>query len=69
MTAKIQTLYQHPAIRRDIADAMIKLSNAINDAVSEADAAGVPMILVGTILNDHARLNSTLMFEEENGDE
>lgn len=63
MTAKIQTLYQHPAIRRDIADALITLNNKINDAINECIEAGVPLILISAILQAEAQVNTVRMME------
>lgn len=68
MTAKIQTLYQHPAIRRDIADALITLNNKINDAINECIEAGVPLILISAILQAEAQVNTVRMMEVDDGD-
>lgn len=65
MTAKIETLYKHPAIRRDIAEALITLNNKINEAVSEAIEAGTPLILISAILQAEAQVNTVRMMEVE----
>ena len=65
MTAKIETLYQHPAIRRDIAEALIELNNKINDAINDGIEAGVPLILISAILQAEAQVNTVRMMEME----
>ena len=65
MTAKIETLYQHPAIRRDIAEALIELNNKINEAVNDAIEAGTPLILISAILQAEAQVNTVRMMEVE----
>ena len=63
MTERIVTLYQHPAIRRDIAEALIALNNKINEAVNEAIDAGTPLILISAILQAEAQVNTVRMME------
>lgn len=68
MTAKIQTLYQHPAIRRDIAEALITLNNKINDAINDSIEAGVPLILISAILQAEAQVNTVRMMEVDDAE-
>lgn len=63
MTERIVTIYQHPAIRRDIAEALITLNNKINDAINECIEAGVPLILISAILQAEAQVNTVRMME------
>ena len=68
MTAKIETLYQHPAIRRDIAEALITLNNKINDAINDSIEAGVPLILISAILQAESQVNTVRMMEVDDGE-
>ena len=68
MTERIVTLYQHPAIRRDIAEALITLNNKINEAINDSIEAGVPLILISAILQAEAQVNTVRMMEVEDGD-
>lgn len=69
MTAKIETLYQHPAIRRDIAEALAAMNDKINDAVNDAIDADVPLILISCVLNAHNSFNTSMLLHEEGDDE
>lgn len=65
MTDKVTAIYQHPAIRKDIADAMIELNHKIADAINDADDAGVPLIMISTVLYAQMQLNMTIALEPE----
>ena len=68
MTERIVTLYQHPAIRRDIAEALITLNTKINEAINDSIEAGVPLILISAILQAEAQGNTVRMMEVDDDD-
>lgn len=68
MTASIKTLYKHPAIRRDIAEALFTMNEKINDAVNDAIDADVPLLLISSVLNAHNAFNSAMLIQEGEDD-
>jgi len=59
--AVIRQLYRDPIVRADIARMMEELDQKITDAMDVAVDAGVPLILIKTILESHVTITTIQM--------
>jgi len=59
--AIIRQLYREPIVRADIARMMEELDQKITDAMDVAVDAGVPLILIKTILESHVTITTIQM--------
>jgi len=59
--AIIRQLYKEPILRADIARMMEELDKIITDGIDSAVDAGVPLILIKTILESHVTITTIQM--------
>lgn len=64
--AKVTKIYEDPIIRMDVAKAMEAFDLAIATAIDDAVDAGIPFILILTLLQTHHTLVTLQMVQMEN---
>jgi hypothetical protein len=68
MTAKITQIYQSPILRKDIAELLESFDVTITEAIGELVDAGVPLLLMKSILESHVTI-ATLQMVSDTGDD
>jgi late competence protein required for DNA uptake (superfamily II DNA/RNA helicase) len=68
MTAKITQIYQSPILRKDIAELLESFDVTITEAIDELVDAGVPLLLMKSILESHVTI-ATLQMVSDTGDD
>jgi hypothetical protein len=68
MTAKITQIYKSPILRKDIAELLESFDVTITEAIGELVDAGVPLLLMKSILESHVTI-ATLQMVSDTGDD
>jgi hypothetical protein len=69
MTAEITTLYNPPAMRRDVVEAAMELDVALSEAVDEALEKQVPLLLIVGMLQARMHFCTVMVLTDDNDDE
>ena len=69
MTAKITQIYKSPILRKDIAELLESFDVTITEAIDELVDAGVPLLLVKSILESHVTIATLQMISDTGEDD